>query len=305
MKVLVTGASGWIGTAVTRELVGHGHEVLGLVRSQAAAQRVTALGGEVVHGELTDLDALTRAATSADGVVHLAYQHEVAWRGGVADAAHADRRAIETLGVTLAGSGRPLVVASGVMGLAPGRLATEDDGLIPAPQMYDNPASLRAATALLVLSLRGIDVRSSVVRLPPTVHGEGDQGFVATLVDVARRRGASGYVGEGANRWTATHRSDVATLMREALERAPAGSVLHAVAEEGVSFRDIAEGIGSQLGVPVVAMSMDEAREHFAHLGGFVGLDSPASSTATRALLGWQPTGPTLVEDLAAGYYTR
>ncbi len=304
MNVLVTGASGWIGTAVVSELRQHGHEVRGLARSDASAQRVQALGAEVVRGDLTDVDELARLAAASDGVIHLAFQHDVAWRGGFADAARADRSAVEAMGRALAGSGRPLVLASGVMGLAPGRLALEQDGLVPAKAIRESPAGYRAATALYALSLRGVDVRSSVLRLPPTVHGRGDHGFVATLVDIARRHGQSGYVGDGANRWTATHRSDVATLMRRALEDAPAGEVLHAVAEEGVAFRDIAEAIGRQLDVPAVAISPQDALERFAHLGTFVGLDSPASSASTRSLFDWSPAGPTLVEDLDAGSYT-
>ena len=304
MNVLVTGASGWIGTAVVGELLDHGHQVCGLARSDAAARRVEVLGAEAVRGDLTETDVLARLAAASDGVVHLAFQHDVAWRGNFADAARADRRAVEALGGALAGSGRPLVLASGVMGLAPGRIATEQDGLVPLTAIRENPAGYRAATALYALSLRGLDVRSSVMRLPPTVHGQGDHGFVATLVDVARRRGVSGYVGDGTNRWTATHRSDVATLTRQALEDAPAGEVLHAVAEEGVAFRDVAEAIGRQLNIPTVSLSPQQALEHFAHLGTFVGLDSPASSAATRALLDWTPTGPTLIEDLDAGRYT-
>jgi nucleoside-diphosphate-sugar epimerase len=190
-----------------------------------------------------------------------------------------------------------------VLGLTTGRVATQDDGLVPSPEIRANPAGRRSATALLTLSLRGIGVRSSVLRLPPTVHGDGDQGFMATLVDIARQRGVAGYVGDGTNRWPAVHRSDAARLTRLAVEAAPAGSVLHAVADEGVPFRDIAEAIGRHLDLPAQSVSPADAVEHFSHLGHFVALDSPATATVTRELLGWEPSGPTLIEDLEQDHY--
>jgi nucleoside-diphosphate-sugar epimerase len=209
------------------------------------------------------------------------------------------------MGAELAGSDRQFVLASGMLGLNIGRVATEDDGLVPTAEVRSNPAGRRAATALLTLSFAGTGVRSSVLRFPPTVHGDGDNGFVATFVSIARQSGVSAYLGEGTNRWPAVHRSDAARLARLAVEAAPAGSVLHAVADEGVPFREIAEAIGRHLDVPTKSIAPADAPEHFAHLGHFVGLDSPASATITRELLGWEPTGPTLIEDLDQGHYFR
>lgn len=228
-------------------------------------------------------------------MLHLAFQHDVAFADGdFPRAAAADRRAVEAMGAALAGSDRPFLLASGTGGLADGRTATENDGLVPSAQTRAIPAAVRQATALLTLSLRGIGVRSSVLRLPPTVHGDGDQGFIAHLAGTARRRGVAGYVGDGANRWPAVHCSDAARVARLALESAPAGSVIHAVGEEGVALRDVAEAIGRGVGVPTASVAPGDAAEHFGFLGGFVSLDIPASSALTRELLGWQPIGPTL-----------
>jgi nucleoside-diphosphate-sugar epimerase len=305
MRIFVTGASGWIGSAVVPELLGAGHEVIGLARSEASALRLEAAGAMVHQGDVDDPDGLAKAAADSEGVIHLAFQHEVAWSGDFASAAAADRLAVEAMGDALAGSDRPLVLASGLLGLTPGRVATEDDGLVPSAAVRANPAGRRSATALLALSLRGIGVRSSVLRLPPTVHGEGDHGFVAALVGIARQRGVAAYVGDGTNRWPAVHRSDAARLGRLALEAAPAGSVLHAVGDEGVPFREIAEALGRHLGLPAAAVTAADAVEHFAHLGHFVGLDSPATATVTRELLAWEPTGPSLLEDLEQDHYYR
>ena len=305
MRIFVTGASGWIGSAVVPELLGAGHEVVGLARSETSAQRLEAAGALVYRGDLDDADGLAKAASDSEGVIHLAFQHEVAFGGNFAAAGAADRRAVEAMGAALADSDRPLVLASGMLGLTPGRVATENDGLVPDASVRGNPAGIRAATALLALSLRGIGVRSSVLRLPPTVHGDGDNGFMATLVGIARERGVAGYVGDGSNRWPAVHRYDAASLFRLAVEAAPAGSVLHAAADEGVAFRDISDAMGRHLGVPAASVAPGDAAEHFAHLGHFVGLDSPASAAVTWELLAWEPTGPSLLEDLERDHYYR
>ena len=305
MRVFVTGASGWIGSAVVPELIGAGHEVIGLARSDASAAALTAAGAKVQHGTLDDLDSLRSAAAASDGVIHLAFKHDIAFSGNFQGAADADRRAIETFGEALAGSDRPFVIASGTLGLAPGRVATEQDGhdsdADVAPLI--GGAEIRRANAQLTLALASRGVRSSIVRLTPTVHGDGDHGFLATLVDIARAKGVSGYLGDGSNRWPAVHRLDAAHLFRLAVEKAPAGSTLHGVADEGVPIRDIAEVIGRHLDLPVVAISPEDAAEHFAWLAGFLAADSPASSALTRELLGWQPTQPGLIEDLEKGHY--
>jgi nucleoside-diphosphate-sugar epimerase len=305
MRIFVTGASGWIGSAVVPELIGAGHEVLGLARSDASAAALTAAGAEVQHGTLDDLDALRSAAAASDGVIHLAFKHELAFSGDFAGAADADRRAVEVFGEVLAGSDRPFVLASGLLGVAPGQVATERDGHGPnaAVAAFGGGPQARWETAEFTLSLAGGGIRSSIVRLAPTNHGDGDNGFVATLVGIAREKGVSGYVGDGANRWPAVHRLDSAHLFRLAVEEAPAGSTLHAAADEGVPIRDVAEVIGRHLSLPVVSIAPEDAGEHFSWLGGFVGLDAPASSALTRELLGWQPTQVTLIEDLDQGHY--
>ena len=306
MRVFVTGASGWIGSAVVPELIGAGHQVTGLARSDASAAALTAAGAQVQRGTLDDLGSLRAAADASDGVIHLAFKHDIAFSGGFQDAAEADRRAIETFGEALAGSGRPFIIASGTLGLAPGRVATErDDGHVTgsaAAPPGSGPA-MRLANAEMTLSFASRGVRSSVLRLPPTVHGEGDNGFMAALVGMARASGVSGYLGDGSNRWPAVHRLDAAHLFRLALEQAPAGSVLHAVADEGVPIREIAEVIGRHLDVPVASIPPEQAAEQFGFLAGFVGLDAPASSELTRELLGWQPTHPGLIDDLDKGHY--
>jgi nucleoside-diphosphate-sugar epimerase len=306
MKIFVTGASGWIGSAVVPELLDAGHDVVGLARSDASAQKLEAAGATVQRGDLDDPETLAKAANDADGVIHLAFQHEIAFGAGdFASAGAADRRAVEAMGAALAGSDRPFVLASGVAGISAGRPATEDDGLVPNAVMRAAPPGVRQATALLALSLRGIGVRSSVLRFAPTVHGDGDKGFIATYVGVAREKGVSGYVGDGAHRWPAVHRFDAARLARLAVEAAPAGTVLHAVGDEGVPFREIAEAIGRGLGVPTQSIAPENALEHFGPLGLFAGMDFPATATITRELLGWNATGPTLIEDLDEGHYFR
>jgi nucleoside-diphosphate-sugar epimerase len=305
MKIFVTGASGWIGSAVVPELLGAGHEVVGLARSDASARKLQDAGAIVHRGDLDDPDDLAKAADGSDGVIHLAFQHETAFGGDFATAGTADRRAVEAMGAALAGSDRPFVLASGMVGLSVGRLATENDGLVASPEVRANPAGVRTATALLTLSLRGIGVRASVLRFPPTVHGEGDNGFMAIFAGIARERGMAGYVGDGTNRWPAVHVSDAARLARLAVEAAPAGSVLHAAGEEGVPFIHIAEAMGRGLDVPTGSVDPADALEHFGFLGLFAGLDSPASATITRELLGWEATGPSLLEDLEKDYYYR
>ena len=304
MKIFVTGASGWIGAAVVPELLAAGHQVVGLARTDAAAQRLAAAGAEVHRGDLVDAASLAVAAAESDGVIHLAFQHDVAFGAGdFASAAAVDRRAVEAMSAVLAGSDRPFVLASGLLGVPAVGAVTEHDGLVPDAQLRAMPAGLRAATALFALSLRGIGVRSSVLRLPPTVHGDGDHGFVRRFVEIARTSGVSAFVDAGENRWPAVHVADAARLARLAVEAAPAGSVLHAVGDEGVRFREIAEAIGAHLGVPAVSVAARDAAGHFGPLGHLAAVDSPATAQVTRELLGWVPTGPSLLDDLAADHY--
>jgi nucleoside-diphosphate-sugar epimerase len=306
MKIFVTGASGWIGSAVVPELLQAGHQVTGLARSDASAEALAKAGAEVERGTIDDLDLLAKAAAASDGVIHLAFKHDIAFTGDFEGASNADRTAVDTFGDALAGSGKPFVIASGLLGLAPGRVATEKDGLTPPPSVpgQEGPsARLRTAQATLALADRG--VRSSVLRLPPTVHGDGDNGFMAALVGMARQNGNAAYVGDGSSRWPAVHRLDAAQLFRLAAEKAPAGTVLHAVGDEGVAMRAIAEVFGQQLGLPVVSVPPEDAAERFSFLGGFIALDSPASGTITEELLDWRPTHPGLIEDLEQGHYFR
>ena len=298
MRVFVTGATGFIGSVTVRELLQSGHQVLGLARSDAAAAALAAAGAEVQRGTLDDLDSLRRGVAAADGVIHLAYNHDFSQYEA---AARSELRAIETLGEALGGSGRPLVIASGLLGLAVGRVATERD----MPDAATAAASPRSAGARAALAFAERGVRSSIVRLAPLVHGEVKRGFVGTLIDIARQKGVSGTVGDGSNRWPAVHRRDAAQLFRLALEKAPAGSVLHAVADQGVPVRVIAEAIGRHLDLPVVAVAPEDAREHFGWLAGVLAIDSPASSALTRERLGWQPVQPGLLADLDQGHYFK
>jgi nucleoside-diphosphate-sugar epimerase len=295
MRVFVTGATGFIGSAVVRELINSGHQVIGLVRSDASTAALALAGAEVHRGSLDDLDSLRSGAAAADGVIHTAYNHDFS---NMAAAAQTDRRAIETFGSVLEGSGRPLVIASGVMGLTPGRLATERDGV-----ELTAASSPRLVTEQTALSFGARGVRPSAVRLAPTVHGKDDHGFIPRMIAIARQKGASAYIGDGANRWPAVHRLDAAHLFCLALESAPAGTALHGVAEEGVPVRPIAEMIGRHLGVPVVSIKPEDASEHFGFLGAFLQVDGPSSSAITREMTGWQPRQPGLLEDLDQNHY--
>ena len=276
-----------------------------LARSDASAAKLEAAGAEVHRGTLDDLDVLRSAAVASDGVIHLAFKHDIAFSGDFQGAADADRRAVETFGEALAGSDRPLVIASGLLGLAPGRVVTERDGhgLDPAAAAAGGGPQTRHATAEFALSLAARGVRSSIVRLAPTNHGDGDNGFLAAIVGVARDKGVAGYVGDGSSRWPAVHRLDSAHLFCLALGKAPAGSTLHAVADEGVPIRDVAEVIGRHLAIPVVSIAPDDAAAHFTWLAELLSLDSPASSALTRESLGWQPAPPGLLADLDQGHY--
>jgi nucleoside-diphosphate-sugar epimerase len=291
MRIFVTGGSGWIGSAVVPELVGHGHRVLALARSRASADAVEAAGAEVVRGDLDDVHQLRGATREADAVIHLAYRHDLGQAGG----AQADARAIEALTSAAADSGTRLVVTGATL-TVPGRAATEEDELVPTGPIAARIANLRRA-----LDAARAGVHLSLVMIPRTVHGAGERhGFIPQLVARARETGISAYVGDGTNRWPAVHVADAATLYRLAVEDAPAGSVLHAVGEEGVRVRDIAESIGRHLGVPAEPRP---AGELGMPLGALLSGDMPASSALTRRLLDWAPTGPGLLEDLELGHY--
>jgi nucleoside-diphosphate-sugar epimerase len=288
MRVFVTGASGWIGSAVIPELLDAGHEVLGLARTDASAAAVAALGAAVHRGDLDDPETLRAGAAGCDGVVHLAYHHDFAV---MEQAAALDRAAITAMGEALAGSGGPLLVASGTLGLAPGRVATEHD--VPDPALHP-----RVASGQLALAFAERGVRPVLVRFAPTVHGPGDHGFIATLAAIAREKGVSAYVGDGTNRWSAVHRLDAGSLVRLAVDKAPAAAAVHAVAEQGIATREIAEALGASLGLPVRSVSADDAAGHFGWIGRFVGADCAASADLTRELLGWEPTHPGLLADI-------
>jgi len=290
MRVFVTGATGFIGSAVVQELINAGHQVLGLARSDDGAKSLIAAGAQVHRGDLEDLESLRSGAAMSDGVIHCAFNHDFS---KYAANCEADRQAIEALGSALTGSDRPLIVTSGTaVALTPGRLATEEDAPIPSSTGIPRSASEEAAASM---AQRG--VHASVVRLPQ-VHDRVKQGLVTYMIAIAREKGVSAFVGDGLYRWPAVHLLDTAPLYRMALEKCERGARYHAVGEEGVPFREIADAIGRGLNVPVVAKSPEEAADHFGWLGFFMGIDCPASSAQTQERLGWRPTQPGLIADL-------
>jgi nucleoside-diphosphate-sugar epimerase len=293
MKIFVTGATGWVGSVTVNDLIAAGHQVLGLTRSEAGAKALAASGAEIHHGSLQDLESLKSGAAQSDGVIHLAFNHDFTQiEANSAD----DYRAIKTIGAVLEGSTRPFLITSGVALLAPGRVATETD-----IQPTDIPFPRKSELAADELAQRG--VHATTVRLAPSVHGHGDHGFVPILIQIAREKGISAYVGEGQNRWPAIHRLDAARIFRLAIEHGAAGGPFHAIAEEGVPFKNIAEIIGRRLNIPVVSISPEQAAAHFGWFAMFAAIDAPASSTRTRATLGWHPEHPTLLADLDHSAY--
>jgi nucleoside-diphosphate-sugar epimerase len=299
MRVFITGASGHVGSALVPELLHNGHQVLGLARSDESAKRLTEWGAEAVRGDLDDLDRIRAAAGAADGVVHLAFRHDAMQAGDLAAAAESDLAALRAIGDALAGTGKPLVSTSGTAMLeavAKGRVATEDD--------YDPNGGYRIDAENLVVDLAGKGIRSSVVRLPPITHSRLDHhGFAPSLIAFARTNGFAAYIGDGTNRWSSVHTLDAARLYRLALESAPAGSRLHAIQDEGIEFRVIAEAIGKGLGLPARSVTADEAPQYLGFLSRFAGLGIPTSGARTSELLNWQPTHPDLLADLATGFY--
>lgn len=294
MHVFVTGATGFVGSAVVQELIGAGHTVLGLARSDAGAAALAGAGAEVLRGSLEQLEVLRQGAQQADGVIHTGFNHDFS---RYAEACALDRRAIETIGAVLEGSARPLVVTGAIAAIAPGRVAREDDAPHPVSDTFPR-ASEHAAAAL---AARG--VHASTVRLPPSVHDAGDHGFVPMLIGLAREKGVSACIGDGANRWAAVHRRDAARLYRLALERAANGARYHAVADEGVPLAQIAAVIARRLGVPLERKTQDTAGQHFGFLSRFAALDCAASSAQTRAMLDWTPRQCTLLEDVDSARY--
>ena len=298
MRIFVAGATGYVGSAIVRELLDAGHQVLGLARSDASAATLASVGIDVHRGDIDDLESVRAGAAAVDGVIYAANQH-ISETTDSAARARVELAAVEAIGAELEGTNKAFAVTSGVVGRTSGDLLTEETPALPNPI---TALRLPVETSVLAMAERG--VRSSSVRLAPTVHGEGDsRGFTSILIGIARSTGVSAFVGDGSNRWPSVHRLDAATLFRLAIESAPAGTPLHAVAEEGVPFRGIAEAIGRQLQLPAVSMTADEASQHFSFLAPLVSLDSPASSALTREMLGWEPTHPGLVADLGQGHY--
>ncbi len=290
MRIFVTGATGFIGSAIVQELIGAGHQVVGLSRSDKSDQALAVAGATAHRGSLDDLDSLTRGAAASEGVIHAAFNHDFL---AYATAGETDRRAVAALGAGLVGTGHPFVITSVTTLLTPGRLGTEDDAPDPATASATRIPSEEAA---LALAAQG--VRASAVRLPPSVHGDGDHAFVPALIAIARVKGVSAYVGDGRNRWPAVHRLDAARLFRLALEQGVGGSRYHAAGDEGVPVRDIAEVIGRRLNLPVAPKPAEEAAGHFGWLASFLALDNPISSALTQQRLGWHPSQPALLPDL-------
>jgi nucleoside-diphosphate-sugar epimerase len=296
MRVFVTGASGWIGSATVDELLAAGHEVTGLARSDASAAALRAKGARVHRGDLDDLASIRAGAEAADAVIHLANKHD--W-SNAANSITAERAAVQTIGDEFTGTNRPFLFASGVAGLTQGRPATEND-----PSPFYGPESPRGGSENLAFEFVDRGVHAVALRFAPTVHGTGDHGFVGTIAAVAREKGVSGYPADGTNRWAAVHRSAAGRLVALGLAKAPAGGRLHAVAEEGIPTRDIAEALGRAFGLPVTSIAPDDVQDHFGWIGTFFAMDLAATSTMTRELLGWTPSGPTLIEDIDAGAYS-
>ncbi|MBD2756666.1 SDR family oxidoreductase [Spirosoma validum] len=291
MRIFVTGASGFIGSAIVQELLTAGHQVVGLARSEESAQALTRVGAEVLRGSLEDLDSLKKGAANADGVIHTAFIHDFSQ---YLAAAETDKRAIEAIGSVLTGSDHPLVVTGGILGLrTDGHFATEDD---PAP-------GFPRASEATAMALAEAGVHASVIRLAPSVHDAGDQGFVPFIINTARKKGVSAYVGDGSNRWPAIHRLDAAHLFRLALEKGAVGARYNGIGDEGIPVREIAEIIGKHLNLPVVSIVPEEAASHFDWMGRFITFDSPATSVKTRQQLGWEPTNSGLIADLNVGHY--
>lgn len=298
MRIFVTGASGFIGQAVVQELLSAGHSVVGLARSDSAEAALHAKGVDVIRGSIEDIDSLKRGASESDGVIHLAFNHDFT---KFAENAEVERAAIVAFGETLAGSNRPLIAASGTMMLPKGVLGTED--MEPDLVTFPNP---RAGNEKLLISLASKGVRAAAIRLSPTVHGDNDHGFIYMITQIARAKGESAYIGDGLNKWPAVHRFDAARLIRLALEKGEAGAKYHAVGEEGIPMKEIAEAVGQSLGIPTVTKTAEEAQAHF---NGFMAyataVDNPSSSKKTQEELGWTPTGRKLLADIEAGVYTQ